>query len=144
MSHGREQLPDISAFDLGLSFEHRSLNNPEVVNIGRADAETIGDLEVRLESTAEGQQNAASVNARQTGHSNRTSANESEDSLSRRAVGGARDVANEGAENMSHDSNRNNAESAEVDSMRRLLEQAEQDKQTAQKVRLFLFMGTVG
>ena len=136
MSHGREQLPDISALDLGLSFEQRSANSPEVVSASGANSETIGDVEVRLVSSAGSQQNSVPADGRQTGQVGVISTNENAGSLSGGAVGGASEEVYERIEPKSHDSQRSDAESTEADSMRRLLEQAQRDQQTVQKVGL--------
>ena len=136
LSHGREQLPDISALDLGLSFEHRSANSPEVVNASGANSETIGDVEVRLVSSAGSQQNSVPADGRQSGQVGGISTNETAGSFSGGAVGGASGEVNERIEPKSHDSQRSDARLAEADSMRRLLEQAHIDQQTVQKVGL--------
>ena len=134
MSHGREQLPDISALDLGITFENRNLNNSEAVNrtesgqLQASHARQSGSLENQPELNLSGA--AAGVNW--TG----ISANENKASSPRGAVGGAIETTNEQTENTSCDNRV--ADSAEADNLKILLEQAEQEKQAAQKVCSFL------
>ena len=133
--HGREQLPDISAFDLGISFENRNVNNSEVVN--RTEADQLQGSYAR-QSGALDNQSDLNLTGAAAGVNTGLSANENEARSPRGAVGGALHVesANEQSENRSCDENRV-ADSAEVNNLRTLLEQAEQEKITAQQVSFY-------
>ena len=138
MSHGREQLPDISAFDLGLSFERRNSRdseNSEVVN--RTESENVHNAAIRQGASPESQTVSAPSGAAQTVQSGRISASENQDSSSRGAAGVARETTNESADSRSGDNI--SADSAEVDSLRTLMEQAEREKQAAQKVSIKVY-----
>lgn len=129
MSHGREQLPDISALDLGITFENRNLNNSEVVNWTESGNSQFSDAH------HSGNENQPELSGgAQTQHSSRILSNENESSLLRGAVGGAKESANERTENRPCDNR--NAESAEVGRLRSLLEQAEEAKQAVQRVSI--------
>lgn len=129
MSHGREQLPDISAFDLGISFERR--DNSSVVNSSVTESQHTGTSESNHEVSVDSQPVLAPSDVSQNALSARISASEVESSSSRGAAGVSRETTNERAQSGSNDNR--SAESAEIDSMRILLEQAELEKKNVQK-----------
>ena len=140
--HGREQLPDVSAFDLGITFENRNVNNSEAVN--RTEADQLQAAYTRQSGSVDNQPDLNLTGAAAGVNSTGLSANENEARSPRGAVGGAIhvDEANEQSENRSCDDNRV-ADSAEVNNLRTLLEHAEQEKLAAQKVCSFQILQNI-